>query len=368
VLSGCGLKLVSVWLAHINREYVLSGTTVDPHQFFLFRNLTNRAKNLQPELVLRLRSQFRILAMPAPPEVPTGPQCINPAVCEFFHHCNQPLPDDHICYLPRLHASAAEQLEEMGVESIHAIPADFELSEFQRRVCTAMQTGRPWFSTALKGELESLKCPLYFMDFETVNPAIPRFIGMHPYDHIPFQFSVHVQQEPGAAPNHFEFLAMDNCDPRPAFIASLCEVLGESGSIVVYNEQFESQRLWELAGWLPEHTQRIRDIQSRLWDLLPVVRNHDYHPAFGSSFSLKAVLPALVPEMSYDALEVPNGQAAGVAWQVMIARNSSEAERQAKRKALLAYCGQDTLALVRLLEKLRSVSPSLIDSPTPFPT
>ena len=149
---------------------------------------------------------------------------------------------------------------------------------------------------------------------------------------------------------------MDNGDPRPAFISSLCEALGDRGSIVVYNEQFESQRLWELAGWLPEYTQRIRDIQSRLWDLLPVVRNHVYHPAFGGSFSLKAVLPALVPEMTYEGMEVPNGQAAGLAWQAMIAGNSSEAERQAKRKALLDYCGQDTLALVRLVEKLRSLS------------
>jgi len=357
VLSGSGLKLASVWLAHINREYVLTGTEVDPHQFFLLRNLTTRAKNLQPELVIRLRSQFRILALPAPPGVPTGPHCINPVVCEFFFHCNQTLSQDHIGYLPRLNAKTMEQLEEMGVESIHEIPADFELSEFQRRVCTAMQTGQPWFSTELKAEFESLKYPLHFMDFETVNPAIPRFTGMHPYDHIPFQWSVHVQQEPGAAPKHFEFLAMDNGDPRPAFISSLCEALGERGSIVVYNEQFESQRLLELAGWLPEYKQRIRGIQDRLWDLLPVVRSHVYHPAFEGSFSLKAVLPALVPEMTYEGMEVPNGQAAGLAWQSMVAGNPGDAERQTKRKALLDYCGQDTLALVRLLAALQTAAP-----------
>ena len=206
----------------------------------------------------------------------------------------------------------------MGVESIRDIPDDFELSEFQRRVCDAMQTGQPWFSADLKGEFESLKYPLYFMDFETVNPAVPRFVGMHPYDHLPFQWSVHVQQEPGAAPKHFEFLAMDKSDPRPAFISSLCEALGERGTIVVYNEQFESQRLWELASWLPKYTQRIRDIRGRLWDLLPVVRNHVYHPGFGGSFSLKAVLPALVPEMTYEGMEVPNGQAAGLAWEATL--------------------------------------------------
>jgi predicted RecB family nuclease len=170
---------------------------------------------------------------------------------------------------------------------------------------------------------------------------------------LPFQWSVHVQREPGAAAEHYEFLAGDGSDPRHAFISSLREAVGESGTIVVYNEQFESQRLWELAGWVPEYTQRIRDIQRRLWDLLPVVRNHVYHPAFGGSFSLKAVLPALVPDMTYEGMEVPNGQAAGLAWERMIGGKATEAERLAMRRALLDYCGQDTLALVRLLEVLR---------------
>ena len=356
VLGHSGLKLSSVWLAHINRKYVLAGATVEPRQFFLLRNLTVRVKNLQPALVFQLRSQFRVLGMPTPPDIPAGPHCINPVMCEFFFRCNHPMPNDHIRNIPRLDASAIEQLERIGVESIHDIPDDFELSDLQRRICTAVKTGDAWFSPDLKAEFESLKYPLYFMDFETVNPAIPRFFGMRPYDHLPFQWSVHVQGQPGATAKHFEFLAMDGGDPRAAFIASLCEVLGERGTIVVYNQQFESQRLWELAGWEPEYTQRIRDIQRSLWDLLPVVRNHAYHPAFGGSFSLKAVLPALVPEMSYEGMEVPNGQAAGLAWESMIRGNASESERQAKRKALLDYCGQDTLALVRLLEKLRLAS------------
>ena len=353
VLSNSGLKLASSWLAHVNREYVFAGTTVEPRQFFIFRNLTQRVRNLQPEVVIRLRTQFSTLEETEPPDISPGPHCTKPMVCEFFYHCNQPLAKDHIGYLPRLHASAAEELQEMGIESITDIPADFELSEMQRRVCAAMQTGQPWFSPDLKTELESLKYPIYFMDFETVNPAIPRFSGMHPYDHLPFQWSVHVQREPGTTAEHLEFLACDNSDPRSAFISSLCEALHEEGSIVVYNGQFESQRLWELASWLPDYLERIRAIQRRLWDLLPVVRNHVYHPEFGGSFSLKAVLPALVSEMTYEGMEVPNGRAAGAAWEAMIGGSIGEAECQAKRKALLDYCGQDTLALVRLLEELR---------------
>jgi hypothetical protein len=109
VLSHSGLKLASVWLAHINRTYVLTGTTVDPRQFFLLRNLTRRVQNLQPALTFQLRSQFRVLAMPKAPDLPTGPHCTNPVTCEFFYHCNHPKPNDYIGYLPRLHASAAER-------------------------------------------------------------------------------------------------------------------------------------------------------------------------------------------------------------------------------------------------------------------
>jgi predicted RecB family nuclease len=356
VVSRSGVNLGSVWLAHINRSYVLAGQTIDPRLFFLFRNLTRRVQDLQPALESELRSQFRVLAMSTPPDIPTGPHCTDPVTCEFFNHCNPPKPNDYIGYLPRLHASALEQLEEMGVESVHDIPADFDLTDFQRRVCTAMQTGQPWFGEDLKKEFTSLQYPLYFMDFETINPAIPRFAGMHPYDHVPFQWSVHVQRGPGTAPEHFEYLTTGTSDPRNAFVSSLCDALGESGSVVVYNQQFESQRLWELATWVPKYADKIRGIQRRLWDLLPVVRNQVYHPAFGGSFSLKAVLPALVPKMSYEGMEVPNGQAAGLAWESMINSNASESDRQTKRRALLDYCSQDTLAMVRLLESLQTAS------------
>jgi predicted RecB family nuclease len=193
------------------------------------------------------------------------------------------------------------------------------------------------------------------MDFETLNPAIPRFAGMRPYDQIPFQWSVHLQKEPGRALEHFEFLATDTNDPRREFITSLCSALGRSGSIVVYNQQFESQRLSELAAWQPDFAGRIKKIQRRLWDLLPVVRNHVYHPAFAGSYSLKAVLPALVPEMSYDGMAVANGQDAGLAWESLVRGGLDQSERERTRKALLDYCRQDTLALVRLLDKLRTM-------------
>src|ERR1019366_3139895 len=338
-----------------NRNYVFGGGSIDARHFFRIRNLTRKIENLQPKLTFQLHAEFTVLAMPQAPDLPTGRHCTHPVTCEFFDRCNLPHPDDHIGYLPRLHASAAEELQEMGVESIRDIPDDFELSEIQRRAATCVQTGQPWFSPDLGEEVGKLKYPLFFMDFESVNPAIPRFAGMRPYDQIPFQWSVHVLRQPGAELEHFEFLAMDTNDPRREFIASLCSALGRSGSIVVYNQQFESQRLSELAAWLPELGGRIEKIQHRLWDLLPVVRNHVYHPAFAGSFSLKAVLPALVPDMTYEGMVVAGGQDAGLAWESLIRGGLDQDEHQQIRRALLEYCGQDTLALIKLIERLQFV-------------
>ncbi len=214
----------------------------------------------------------------------------------------------------------------MGVESILEIPDDFPLSERQRIACTSVQTGQPWFSAELGKELETLRYPLYFTDFESVNPAIPRFAGMPPFDQLPFQWSLHVQREPAAEPEHYEFLATDEADPRREFITSLCCAVGESGSIVVY-APFESQRLSELAAWLPEFAEQIKRIQGRLFDFLPLIRSHVYHPAFGGSYSLKSVLPALVPELTYEGMGVANGQDAGLAWESLVKKKRSVAWR-----------------------------------------
>jgi predicted RecB family nuclease len=354
VVSRSGIDLAASCLAHVNREYVYQGGGIDAHEFFKIRNLTRRVEKLQPKLPSLLRSQFRVLGMPEAPQIASGPQCSYPVTCEFFDHCNPPLPEDHLLKLPRIHASEVARLAALGVQSIHDIPENYPLTERLRRACSSVQTGKPWYSPEIGKELSKLKYPLYFADFETMNPALPRFVGMRPYNQIPFQWSVHVQRQPGAAPEHFEFLATDRSDPRPAFISALCNVLGDCGSIVVYSQQFESQRLLDLALWLPEFAGRIGKIQRRLWDLLPIIRDHVYHPAFGGSFSLKSVLPALVPGMTYEGMDVADGQAAGLAWASFIGGDCGGGESQRKKKALLEYCCQDTLGMVRLLERLQT--------------
>ena len=256
VVSRAGLDVGSCCLAHVNRNYIFDGGMVDPWRFFRIRNVTRQVVNLQPKLTFQLRAAFTVLSMPKAPDIAPGNHCTTPVTCEFFDRCNLPLPDDHVGCLPRIHASAVEELEEIGVQSIHDIPPEFELTEIQRRAADCVRTGESWFSPELANELAKLNYPLYFLDFETVNRAIPRVPGMRPYDHLPFQWSVHVQRAPESKLEHFEFLATDDSDPRREFISSLSAALGEAGNILVYSS-FESQRLSELASWFPEFADRI---------------------------------------------------------------------------------------------------------------
>lgn len=356
VVRKSGVDISSACLMHLNRDYRHDGQRFDTHKLFVTEDVTRRVRKLGGELPKLLRQQRRALAQREPPDIEPGPQCQYPYRCEFFDHCNPALPNHHISFLPRLGSKKQQDLLALGIELIDEIPDDFPLTEIQQRICRSVKTGRVWTSGTLAEELSRLKCPLYFMDFETLYPAIPRHAGTRPYAHIQFQWSVHRQIEQDATLEYFEFLANDDRDPRREFTESLCEALGKRGKIIVYNAGFESQRLGELADWLPEHARRIARIQERLWDLWPFIKRHLYHPRFLGSFSIKTVLPALVPGMTYDGMEVAHGDQAGVAWHRMISSGVSAGERQQLKSALLAYCRQDTLAMVRILDRVKTLA------------
>lgn len=345
-------------LMHVNRDYVYDGREYDLERLFTIRNLGPEVEKLRAKLPELIRQQRVVLSRPDPPEIASGPHCKDPIRCEFFDHCNPELPDDHVQLLPAISTARLSQLAAMGVASIHDIPANFPLSARQRRVCDCVQTGAAWFGEGLKEAIGQLEYPLHFMDFETVNPALPRFAGMRPYDPIPFQWSIHIRKTPGGPTEHHEFLAGDESDPRLLFLTSLLEALGQGGHVIVYNQTFESQRLEDLARWIPEYAGRIGQIQARLWDLLDAVRKYVYHPRFRGSFSLKHVLPALIPDMTYAGMQVADGEEAGLAWEKMVRGLVSEQERARLRNALLEYCSLDTLAMIQLLDFLAKAASS----------
>ena len=353
VLEQNGFKVSEACLMHLNREYVYDGKKYNLKKLFTIDNLREEILDFEDELPHHLTEQWETLSLTKAPDIECGSQCSDPFDCEFYSFCSDELPGDWVGNLPRI-GKKADQLIKMGIESIHDIPDSFPLTETQRRACECVQNNKPYYDRDLKDEIAALKYPIYFMDFETLFPALPRYAGMCPYDQIPFQWSVHIKRTPESKLEHHEFLQDDESDPRDAFITSLLSVLGEhkKAPIIVYSS-FESARLDDLSQWFPKYAKRIDQVKNRLWDLYQVIRSNVYHPQFYGSFSIKNVLPALIPDMSYENMEVADGTEAGLAYEKMIHGGLDSKEKQSLRNALLKYCRQDTMAMVKLLEHLK---------------
>jgi hypothetical protein len=356
VLLGAGINLEGTRLMHLNREYVFGDGEYDASRLFVIAEIPAEQTISDADISTLLDDQLRVLGQTEAPDVKPGKQCKDPVLCEFYDHCNPDVPSDHVSMLPRIRTEKMDDLIASGILSIHQIPEDFPLSETQRRIADVVKTGTMWISSELAGELSTLRYPICFMDFETIFPALPRFAGMRPYDHVPFQWSVHRQERPDTSIKRFDFLADSTTDLRVSFLESLCQAVKGAGSIVVYNQAFETSRLDDLAKWLPKHSSEIAEIQAKLWDLCAVIKRNVYHPAFGGSFSLKSVLPALVPGMSYEGLDVAEGMQAGIGWGRFVDPATSAEEKAQLKRELLEYCGQDTLGLARIIEVLMNVT------------
>lgn len=362
VLRGCGVKLAGAYLMHLNRAYVYPGGEYDYDRLFTVTDVSSDVKAAEVVLSEQLRAQRAVLRKDCAPDIDPGPQCRQPYECDFFDHCNPELPRDHISCLPRVTQAKLAELLALGCERLRDIPDDFRLTEPQWRVCQCAKTRRPWFGPGLNADLATLRYPLLFLDFETINPALPRWPGTRPYDTVPFQFSVHVQRRPGEKPIHEEFLADGQGDPRQAILEALLAVFERHrrkgargsnalGTVVVYSKGMEAGVLRSLANWFPDKSKPLEAISANLWDLLAVIRSHVYHPKFYGSFSLKDVAPALTPRRYVD-LTVADGVQAGLAFMRLVRSETSAAEARQLRRDLLAYCGQDTACCAELVEIL----------------
>ena len=205
----------------------------------------------------------------------------------------------------------------------------------------------------LQEELAKATPPVRFLDFETFTPAIPRFAGTRPYHRIPFLFSVHTERN-GSPPSHEDYLHEHDDDPRPKLVERLIRALGNEGAICTYSG-YEQQVIGALMAEVPEHSEALASIKDRLFDLLPIVRNNYYHPDFRGSFSIKTVLPVLVPGSGYEDFSISDGLTAAVRYAQSV-KSSDSSERQRIFDDLRAYCAQDTLALVQLRQALTRVA------------
>jgi hypothetical protein len=252
-----------------------------------------------------------------------------------------------------------EALISQGIWEITDIPEDFPLKWHQRQQVKAIMDGEAQFDEELiKQELDKLVYPVYFLDYETYNSAIPIFDGFSPQQQIPFQYSLHKISDPNAKLEHFEFLSTVNGDPGPELVNHLIHDLGTTGSVVVWNKSFEMSRNKEMAKRRPDYARFLEGVNARVFDLMDIFyRGYYMHPDFHGSYSIKHVLPVMVPELTYEGLMIGKGDQAMIAWWEMInSPNDSEAKKQITIDALLKYCELDTLAMVEIWRKLEQIS------------
>ena len=310
VITNAGIELADIQLIYMNNEYVRRGA-LNIQQLFSCASLKEEVVAMQEEVANKAKELKRIIASKEMPQIATGAQCTKPYTCDFYGHCWK---------------DVVEVIEEK-LENID--------------------------KAELKAFTQQLHYPLYYMDFETYILAVPEYDGHWPYRQVPFQFSVHIQKKKNGELKHVSFLADCNGDPCGEFIEKLVDVIDGEGNIVVYNQAFENTRLKELKEDYPAYADQIDNIQSRLVDLMvPFRKKHLYLPAMKGSYSIKYVLPALVPEMSYAGMTIANGGDASTAFYNL--RNEVDGVKvEETREALLRYCELDTLAMVKILEKIR---------------
>ena len=353
VITGSGLPLKKIFLVHVNNQYVRKGD-LDLNEFFTIVPLTEDVLALQPEISVRFKAMQSMLEAVKEPEIPIGPYCTKPFACDFMGHCWREVPEYSVFNISGLGVKAFD-LYEKGIIEVKDVLDDFPLSVNQRMQVIAEQRGEIFRNNE---ELATFKAglvyPLYFLDFETIMPAVPFYDNCRPYQQITFQYSLDKKSTPGTGGSieHFEFLGTPPADPRPDLIRTLVDQLGTNGTIITWNVSFERSRLNEIAIGFPEFRTKIEAITERLVDLMvPFRKKLWYMPEMKGSYSIKKVLPALESELSYGNLEIQEGGTASLIYESLYTDPDPESIRK-KRADLLTYCGLDTMSMVRILEKL----------------
>jgi hypothetical protein len=359
VLQGQDILLSSVELLHVNNTYVRGPNGVDWGQFFARLDIGDAVNDRLHGLSANLAAARESLASPGLPIAKPGKQCGAPYECEFWDECTEGKPADWVAKLPRLTASQASELETLEIESIAQIPAGFRLTSRQEIIRDVLATGQPFVAPDLARLLHRFGPPAMYLDFEAMMPAIPLYEGTRPYQALPFQWSLHEIGSDGAL-THKEYLASGADDPRRDFAETLIAALGYSDLPIIVYSTYEQTTLKALARQFPDLAPSLNAIIERLADLLPIVCGAIYHSDFQFSNSIKKVAPALCPGFGYDDLEgIADGSAAAAAFvQLASASISDIAEVDQLRRAFLAYCKRDTLAMVEVHRALINLAVS----------
>jgi len=350
VARAAGVPLSSIVLAYIDSDWVYPGGG-DYQGLLVEEDLTKEAFARDAEVKAWIAEAQTIAAKSKEPNLRTGGHCNDPYECGFLEYCQgQEIQAEYpVQWLPRIQSKALKShLQDGSVIDMREVPEEL-LNDQQQRVKNHTLAGTTYFDDlSAAAELSAHKLPAYFLDFETIQFAIPIWKGTRPYQQVPFQLSLHRLGRTGKLEKK-SFLDISGSDPSRQFAETLIEVCGVSGPVFVYNAGFETARIRELGDRFPKLKKLLLAINARVVDLLPIAQRHYYHPSQQGSWSIKKVLPAVVPELSYGDLDgVQDGGKAMEAFLEAIATDTSQSRKAQIKKQLLEYCSLDTYAMVKL--------------------
>ncbi len=355
-IKNSGIDLKDISIVHINNQYIKDGE-LDILQLFTIESVHNQVLDFLPTIPNEVRRLKNIIESSEAPQKDIGPHCSEPYDCDFKGSCWQHIPEYSVFDISRLKKDKKFDLYKQGVITLDEIDLDkSKLNSSQiLQVKSEINRTNHVEKHKIREFVDHLNYPIYYLDFETMAPAIPKYNGSRPYQQLVFQYSLHIQSSQNSDLFHKEFLADPKEDPRPRFIEKLIEDCGKSGDILVYNIGFERSKLKDLISVFPEYSTALNGIINRLKDLMvPFQQRWYYTPEMKGSYSIKYVLPALVPELSYDDLDIKDGGTASNTFLSMV-NGTFEGDVTEKRKQLIKYCTRDTYAMVRILEILQNV-------------
>jgi len=352
--ENAGIKIRKCFLTYINNQYVRQGG-IEPDKLFISEDVTVTADGLLKNTVEHIKRMLEVIVCDKIPDIKIGPHCNTPYECALKGLCWKFLPAENSVFTLSRGGKKCFKLAALGIYDISSIPVETKLSDNQHIQVECHRSGKPYIDRpAVNDFLKRLKYPLYFLDFETINPAIPLYDNSRPYEQIPFQFSLHVLPNAEAEPTHHAYLAEGTADPRQEVLKKLKGLLGDSGTIVAYNANFEIDRLEDAVEAYPEFKKWFSAIEKRFVDLWTPFRSFAYyHPGQQGSASMKDVLPALAG-ISYEGMEISNGVlASNEYYRVTFDSTVPEKERLRVRSALEKYCALDTKGMIDIVQALR---------------
>lgn len=353
--QGAGLDIKRCHILHINKEYIRRGE-IDPQKLFVSEDVTKYVMNILPEVEEMLEEMVKVIAAKKYPEVAIGLHCSDPYDCPLHEKCFKFLPTHNPLTLYYLKKEKAFGLINDGITDILRFNDSIALSDKQKIQIQSLHSKQEYVNKeGIRSFLETLEYPLYYLDFETMGTAIPLFDDVKPYQQIPFQFSLHIQESHKGKIEHISYLAEGREDPRPELLKLLKKYIGNNGSIIAYNASFEKGRLKELAEVFSSYREWNQKIQDRIIDLLdPFKAFYYYHYKQEGSASLKSVLPVLTGK-GYEGMAIADGGTASYEYLRVTFSDVDTLDRQRVREQLEKYCGQDTLGMVWIVEKLREL-------------